>query len=170
MLCEIYPVFMELFLYFTGLLTVKSFITPDCQVQSKSELLHRGCTWIMNPWVSTHDPSLSIEDIKVLLFNHHTLAIKKLTNLVLRGPHEIIILNYSKVLGHAKLFLGNAKQRNNFAWPYYLKNLCCVISCCEMPTVLISLGSARTPQKRMRVNEVLNAACIGPLLFIDSVA
>ena len=28
------------------------------------------------------------------------------------------------------------------------------MSCCEMPTVLICLGSARTPQKRMRVNKL----------------
>ncbi len=34
------------------------------------------------------------------------------------------------------------------------KNLCQIMSCCEMPTVLISLGSARTPQKHMRVKVV----------------
>ena len=35
-----------------------------------------------------------------------------------------------------------------------MKNLCRIMSCYKMPTVLISLGSARTPQKRMRVNQV----------------
>ncbi len=31
----------------------------------------------------------------------------------------------------------------------YLKNLCRIMSYCEMPTILISLGSTRNPQKRM---------------------
>ena len=55
---------------------------------------------------------------------------------------EIVILNHSNIYF---VVLGTG---NN-----YLKNLCRIMPCCEMSTVSICLGSARTPQKRMRVNE-----------------